>query len=99
VKNAVGLVQSTILDSVPGLGLTDSEAVERNVPCIKYEMKKLQPKGKETVISVVPEVVSPVERGALFPPFHRPPSHSLTRPVSSSNTCVSYSFCLLAQFS
>jgi hypothetical protein len=50
--------------------------------------KKLQRKVKETVISVVPEVVSPVEWGTLFQPFHRPPSHSLIRPVPSSGAFV-----------
>jgi hypothetical protein len=62
-------------------------------------MKKLQLNGKETVIFVVPEVVSPVERGALFHHFRRSPSHSVTRLVPLSNACVAYSFCLMAQFS
>jgi hypothetical protein len=99
VTNAVDLVQSTIPYSVPGLSVIESDAVDINVRCIKYEMKKLQLDGKETVIFVVSEVVSPVARGAPFRSFRRPPSHSVTPPVPSSNACVAYSFCLLAQFS
>jgi hypothetical protein len=77
----------------------DSDRMKKDVRSVKYKMKKLQRKAKETVISVVPEVVSPVERGALFPPCRPPPSHSLTRPVPLSDVCLAFSFCLLAQFS
>jgi chromosome segregation ATPase len=48
-KNAVDSVQSTIADSVSGLSAIDSEAVKRDVRCVKYEMKKLKRKAKETV--------------------------------------------------
>jgi uncharacterized coiled-coil DUF342 family protein len=77
----------------------DKKGIISEVQCLKDEVKKLKITAKETVISVVPEVVSPVERGVMFSSFHRLPSHSLTRQVPSSDACVAFSFCLLAQFS
>jgi hypothetical protein len=46
----------------------DSGLIKKDLRCIKYEMKKLKWKAKETVISVVPEVVSPAERATDLSP-------------------------------
>jgi hypothetical protein len=92
-------VSELVKEAVIKKAKEDKKRLISDVQCLKDEVKKLKNPAKGTVISVVPEVVSPIEQGVLFPYFHRPPSHSLTSPVPSSDACVAFSFCLLAQFS
>jgi hypothetical protein len=46
----------------------DSDWMQKDLRYIQYEIKKLQRKTKETIVSVVPEVVSPVEQDADLSP-------------------------------
>jgi hypothetical protein len=58
-KNVVDSVKSSILDNVSGSSAIDSEAVKRDVRCIKYEMKKLKAKVKSIDVSASTPAVDP----------------------------------------
>jgi hypothetical protein len=63
-KNAASqAVQATVPVGVWGSEGVDSDSMKKDLRCIKYETKKLKRKVKETVRSIVPEVIAPVECG------------------------------------
>jgi hypothetical protein len=59
-KMTVNDAKSVVLDGVTVV--RGSESISKDFRCIKYHLKKIEWKPKETVVSMVPKVVFPVEQ-------------------------------------